>query len=376
MRLTPYPAPRPRGAPLPLSMLLLAGALRAGTVRSVSRAVAVFAFAVALSAPPAWCVLRRRPPLSNLSANCWSHLHPVNMLNSCNVKFYHSKALTSPYPGSHVERSQVPADKVGWLTEWKDYNPVEYTAKSVLAGPIWADPQINDKGFSPKFNERDGEVERRSLNGTYVVENGRPRNPVGRTGLTGRGLLGRWGPNHAADPVVTRWKRDGSGNKVAHPVTGKNILQFVAIKRRDCGEWAIPGGMVDPGEKISATLKREFEEEALNSLQKSPEEKVELEKQLHKLFSQEHFVVYRGYVDDPRNTDNAWMETEAVNYHDETGETLDNLPLEAGDDAGMVKWVDISEKLKLYASHSYFIKLVTEKWGAHWSENPSLECHE
>lgn len=32
--------------------------------------------------------------------------------------------------------------------------------------------------------------------------------------------------------------------------------------------------------------------------------------------------VYRGYVDDPRNTDNAWMETEAVNYHDETGKYL------------------------------------------------------
>lgn len=29
--------------------------------------------------------------------------------------------------------------------------------------------------------------------------------------------------------------------------------------------------------------------------------------------------IYKGYVDDPRNTDNAWMETEAVNYHDETG---------------------------------------------------------
>lgn len=24
-------------------------------------------------------------------------------------------------------------------------------------------------------------------------------------------------------------------------------------------------------------------------------------------------------MDDPRNTDNAWMETEAVNYHDDTG---------------------------------------------------------
>lgn len=41
--------------------------------------------------------------------------------------------------------------------------------------------------------------------------------------------------------IFCRWKRDRSGNKIAHPVTGKNILQFVAIKRRDCGEWAIPG---------------------------------------------------------------------------------------------------------------------------------------
>lgn len=55
---------------------------------------------------------------------------------------------------------------------------------------------------------------------------------------------------------------------------------------------------------------------------------------------------------------------------------MDNLPLEAGDDAGMVKWVDISEKLKLYANHSYFIKLVTEKWGAHWSEEPGCRCPE
>ena len=31
------------------------------------------------------------------------------------------------------------------------------------------------------------------------------RNPMGRTGMIGRGLLGRWGPNHAADPVVTRY---------------------------------------------------------------------------------------------------------------------------------------------------------------------------
>ncbi|KAB1270834.1 ADP-ribose pyrophosphatase; mitochondrial [Camelus dromedarius] len=179
----------------------------------------------------------------------------------------------------------------------------------------------------------------------------------------------------AADPILTRWKNDGKGNKVIHPVSGRNILQFVAIKRKDCGEWAIPGGMVDPGEKISSTLKREFGEEAMNSLQKSRTEAQELEKQLHKLFSQEHFVVYKGYVDDPRNTDDAWMETEVVNYHEETGEVMAHLPLEAGDDAKKVRWVDINDKIKLYASHSQFIQLVAEKRGAHWREDVSPDCH-
>lgn len=134
--------------------------------------------------------------------------------------------------------------------------------------------------------------------------------------------------------------------------------------------------MVDPGEKLSAALKREFGEEALNSLQKTAAEKEEMEKQLNRLFNQDHFVVHKGYVDDPRNTDNAWMETEAVNYHDETGETMDNLPLEAGDDAGKVKWVDISENLKLYANHAEFVRLVAEKRGAHWSEDPDPVCHD
>lgn len=54
---------------------------------------------------------------------------------------------------------------------------------------------------------------------------------------------------------------------------------------------------------------------------------------------------------------------------------MDNLTLEAGDDAGKVKWVDISDKLKLYASHSQFIKLVAEKRDAHWSEDSETDCH-
>lgn len=55
-----------------------------------------------------------------------------------------------------------------------------------------------------KWNEIDVNVDRRSHTGKYAIVNGLPRNPIGRTGLIGRGLLGRWGPNHAADPIVTR----------------------------------------------------------------------------------------------------------------------------------------------------------------------------
>eukprot|EP00456_Euglypha_rotunda_P081195 TRINITY_DN79091_c0_g1_i1.p1 TRINITY_DN79091_c0_g1~~TRINITY_DN79091_c0_g1_i1.p1 ORF type:complete len:112 (-),score=22.39 TRINITY_DN79091_c0_g1_i1:10-345(-) len=88
---------------------------------------------------------------------------------------------------------------------------------------------------------------------------------------------------------------------------------MVAIKRHDTGNWAIPGGMVDPGEKVSETLRREFEEEAGN-VDDSQREK--LRKLLGQLFAPSNSVlIYRGYVDDPRNTDNSWMETAAYNFH-------------------------------------------------------------
>ena len=49
------------------------------------------------------------------------------------------------------------------------------------------------------------------------------------------------GPNHAADPIVTRWKRDEKGKIEIHETSKLPILQFVAVQRRDTKEWAIPG---------------------------------------------------------------------------------------------------------------------------------------
>ena len=74
----------------------------------------------------------------------------------------------------------------------------------------------------------------------------------------------------------------------------------------------------------------------------------------------------KGYVDDPRNTDNAWMETVAVNFHDGTGSSVGRFPLTAGDDAGDVQWKDVDSRLKLYASHLSFIEKTARLLNAHW----------
>lgn len=52
-----------------------------------------------------------------------------------------------------------------------------------------------------------------------------------------------------------------------HPITGTSIIpvlpdgQIVLVRRRDNGKWALPGGMVDWGEDIPTTVKRELAEE-------------------------------------------------------------------------------------------------------------------
>ena len=140
-------------------------------------------------------------------------------------------------------------------------------------------------------------------------------------------------------------------------MNGRGILEFVSVQRVDNGQWAIPGGMVEPGDNVSITLKKEFGEEALSSLECTDEEKVAMKKNLNILFKSGS-TVFKGYVDDPRNTDNAWMETVAVNVHDASGHCFDHFKLKAGDDAKNVQWTAIIPGLDLYASHANFITTV------------------
>lgn len=240
---------------------------------------------------------------------------------------------------SYPDRALVPDEDVSWLhTPATPYTPTDFTHSVVRDNDCtrkpggWADPM---ECASVDMTQRESYV----YGDSPIVCDALqfyPFNPAGRTGIRGRGLLGKWGPNHAADPIVTRYDP-------ARPT----VLQMVAIQRDDTGHWAIPGGMVDYNETVSVTLRREFQEEATKTGMNPA--------LLDKLFAVTNGrVVYRGYVDDPRNTDNAWMETCAVHFHCDT-ELGQQLALEAGYDAVAVQWIDIvkgGEAFEgLYATH-------------------------
>ena len=141
------------------------------------------------------------------------------------------------------------------------------------------------------------------------------------------------GPNHAADPIVTRYK--------------KGKLQMVLVRRTDgSNKLAFPGGMVDPGDTHSQTLRKEFSEEAAR-----PGGAVD------RLFSFcSRGKIYRGPVDDWRNTDYAWIETHAEHFH-ASDEVANELVLETSDPAEVssVDWWDVEEVTDLYASHKEWL---------------------
>lgn len=242
---------------------------------------------------------------------------------------------------AYPDRFHVPDKWLDWHNGWESYAPIEFTHDVVLANDRtkkddgWADPLFDHKAF---------EYVNTSFETAIYDTNCMPLNPHGRTGMKGRGLLGKWGANHAADPIVTRWHYNKKNKEWE--------LQVVLIKRKDTGAWAIPGGMVDPGEHVSATLSREFGEEA----------GVLTDDQRTTLFSNGRFI-YRGHVYDPRNTDNAWMETTVLHFH--ADEELGNqIKLEARDDATAVRWVNLDDDdiHTLYASHTKYIQMMLESF--------------
>jgi ADP-ribose pyrophosphatase len=234
----------------------------------------------------------------------------------------HKKSRTEKHV-SYPARFFVPDDKVSWRTVFSEYNPTEFNASVVLdVNTPWADPQDIRK-VTRVLKSFEGDIK--------YNHKGIPLNPFGRTGLAGRGVLGKWGANFAVDGLIT----------TIHPETG--TFQVLTIVRQDSGEMAFPGGMADPDETAFETRNRELAEEL--SLDEN-----DLSNPLYER------IVFSGYVDDPRNTDNSWMETTVIHTHI-TYEIADLMQLSAGDDAKGYRWADVTNEniCKFYANHGLWL---------------------
>lgn len=232
----------------------------------------------------------------------------------------------------YPERFPVPNAKRAWEHPMPEYAPPLYESPRLIEQDRtkvpggWADPaEVSREEFyvwskSGYTHSYEGPIK-------HDPETGRPLNPLGRTGIAGRGALGKWGPNHAADALLTRVSEE----------TG--LLEILLIKRRS-GEWAIPGGMVDGGETPLEAAYRELVEESGVSLDATTPR-----------------LVYQGMGDGPRNTDNAWIETSAYHFHlSAESDTAKSAPI-AGDDATGAEWKMITPALiaSLYANHGELV---------------------
>ena len=248
-----------------------------------------------------------------------------------------------PYPepkGTEAPaRVQVDDEDVPWSRPFgRAYRPADFTAGFVEKGsacenppdppanrvkavhdgtsfrpftPFTPDP-LNEQGYERWADPEDPrklpseEWEKRQERSCQAVINfgpdGRPRNPVGRTGLRGRGTLGGWGPVFAADLIVTRWKPGVNG-----------VLDVLTKPHATLPELrSLFGATLRGDEQLS---KREIERLA-NILARTKAMRDEFrDNKLSDVSKSKWSLILRSYVDDPRNTDNSWMETSVYHLH-------------------------------------------------------------
>lgn len=281
----------------------------------------------------------------------------------------------------------------------------------------------------PRFNQPDGLVDRRSYEGLYDVSpEGVPLYPYGRTGMCGRGMFALWGPNHAVHMLISRWKRSSSSHIMTedqHP-----LIEVLALRNNVTQTSYLPSVFIRPGEDLTTAMQRALElafrgkvgtetvrasklanipsadnmlelptsdirgipaAQTTNDCDPFPETNahvgeddstaaqhlaherkraVELEELItSSLGSAAILEIYRGLLHDPRNTDNAWIETAAFNYHDESG-SLQGIHLSEPDENSNtpLHWLTVTEKCNICSEQFELLKYLAAAHSAYFAE--------
>ncbi|KAH8875117.1 ADP-ribose pyrophosphatase, mitochondrial [Schistosoma japonicum] len=186
---------------------------------------------------------------------------------------------------------------------------------------------------------------------------------MGRTGLLGKGLLPRWGPNHSFVLCITRWTRDTrTGAQIIR--SNRGVLQYLALERnkRLCMPWYLTDhtNKCDFDECIPKLISNLITRRGRAML---PEKRVE--RLLKRIEKAEVTQIFKGYLDDQLNADSSWMETVVINLHESEskGAQFPNDILKLLNEPGteeQVKWIEVSHSSNLRTSHNYILKNVAE----------------
>ncbi|CAF3790456.1 unnamed protein product [Rotaria sordida] len=218
-------------------------------------------------------------------------------------KYSHVLSRESPYIYTNEARFSVTEKYIPWTRQFDLYDPTLITL--------------------PKEHICFQDDER-----SFVEPN---LNPIGRTGVRGRGALIRWGPNKSTIAIITRWKKHRDQCTL---VDGTRILEAMVFKDKITNDWQLPGSKILGVESLYSVVCRTFNQLTFQddaseySLSLQEQDMVEpIHCQYFKSFARsdnndddqqngfEAHMVYRGYIDDARNTDNAWVEAEIWNFH-------------------------------------------------------------
>jgi len=233
---------------------------------------------------------------------------------------FHLK-IRAERPASYPPRQRISIDEAPWLLDCENYDPPYYVDPEVLENARhknesgWADPE--------EFAQL-RELPR--ITGVkYKADDGAPRNPRGRTGLAGRGLLGLWGANLSVAALVMR----------TNPDSGK--LEILLGGKEDSSGLEVLKGFVLPDESPQDAVQRVLVHEANWESGGAVLD-----------------VVFEGYTYDSRQTDNAWVESCAFLVLPEVAPVL----LKPGGEFDEIKWWPLDEDTvnKIPSDQARFIR--------------------
>lgn len=199
-----------------------------------------------------------------------------------------------------------------------------------------------------------------------------PLNPMGRTGVRGRGALVRWGPNKSIIAIVTRWKTHREKFAI---IDDQQILEALVFKDKNSNEWKLPGGKILGIESAYGAVCRSFnklafqDEDSERSLSFQEKDMINHFKSFARSDSSsdsssdgfEAHMIYRGYIDDVRNTDNAWVEAEIWNFHYGTTMLFPNLRTD-----GAAVWKDLTNNSRGFQMQTSILREIARLHDAHF----------